>query len=314
MKDFDLTTLRLFVAVCEAKSIKRVADREQLDASAITRRLAKLEDQLQMPLIKRVRRGVQATPEGAILFEQAKKLVSDAQKIAIHLTQSKSALTGTLTLAASSANVASVLTEDLASFLLLPDHAKVQIVVKEMMSKDVVQAVRDGEASVGVIWDNTETSGLQHVDYWNDQIAVVMNHSHPLSDREQLHQVDIAHLDRVIMRNTLHTEAVLTRAGVITDAHRAFRLLVPTWEAGLRAAAQGVGVFICSAKLARFWAEPLKLHVKPLADEWNHQINKIIYPTGHVNSLAMRLVAHLSHQQRPANTTSIRPTSPMLEV
>ena len=26
MKDFDLTTLRLFVAVCEAKSIKRVAD------------------------------------------------------------------------------------------------------------------------------------------------------------------------------------------------------------------------------------------------------------------------------------------------
>ena len=52
MKDFDLTTLRLFVAVCEAKSIKRVADREQLDASAITRRLAKLEDQLQMPLIQ----------------------------------------------------------------------------------------------------------------------------------------------------------------------------------------------------------------------------------------------------------------------
>lgn len=72
--------------------------------------------------------------------------------------------------------------------------------------------------------------------------------------------------------------------------------------------------FHCSAKLARFWAEPLKLHVKPLADEWNHQINKIIYPTGHVNSLAMHLVAHLSHQQRPANTTSIRPTSPMLEV
>ena len=305
MKDFDLTTLRLFVAVCEAKSIKRVADREKVDASAITRRLAKLEDQLQISLIKRVRRGVQATPEGAILCEQAKKLVSDAQKIAIHLTRSKSALTGTLTLAASSANVAAILTEDLASFLLLPDHAKVQIVVKEMMSKDVVQAVRDGEASLGVIWDSTETSGLQHVDYWNDQIAVVMNQSHPLSDREQLHQADIAHLDRVIMRNTLHTEAVLCRAGVISEINRAFRLQVPTWEAGLRAAAQGVGVFVCSAQLARTYAEPWKLHVKPLADAWNHQINKIIYPTGLVNPLAMQLVAHLSHQQRPAKTVSI---------
>jgi DNA-binding transcriptional LysR family regulator len=156
-----------------------------------------------------------------------------------------------------------------------------------------------------VIWDSTETSGLQHVYYWNDQIAVVMNQSHPLSDREQLHQADIARLDRVIMRNTLHTEAVLSRAGVISEAHRDFRLEVPTWEAGLRAAAQGVGVFICSARLARLYAEPWKLHVKPLADEWNHQINKIIYPTGHVNSLAMQLVAHLSHQQSPANTTSI---------
>jgi hypothetical protein len=42
-----------------------------------------------------------------------------------------------------------------------------------------------------------------------------------------------------------------------------------------------------------------------LADAWNHQINKIIYPTGLVNPLAMQLVAHLSHQQRPAKTVSI---------
>lgn len=85
MKDFDLTTLRLFVAVCMTKSIKRVAEREQVDASAITKRIAKLEDLLQTPLIKRVRQGVQATPEGAILAEQAAKLVSDAQKIALDL-------------------------------------------------------------------------------------------------------------------------------------------------------------------------------------------------------------------------------------
>ena len=61
MKDLDLTTLRLFVEVCDAKSIKRVAEREQIDASAITKRLAKLEEQLQTRLLKRVRQGVEAT-------------------------------------------------------------------------------------------------------------------------------------------------------------------------------------------------------------------------------------------------------------
>lgn len=304
MKDFDLTTLRLFVAVCDAKSIKRVADREQVDASAITKRIAKLENQLQLPLIKRIKQGVQATPEGAILYEQAKKLVSDAQQIASNLSRSKSALTGTLTLAASSANVASVLTDDLASFLLLASQGKVQIIVNEMMSKDVVQAVREGEASLGVIWDSTETSGLQHVDYWNDQMAVVMNRSHPLSDRPQLFVEDVSQFDTVTMKHTRHTEALLKRTGVISNGHRVSRLEVPTWEAGLRAAAHGVGVFFCSARLARTYAIAWKLHVMPLADAWNHQVNKIVYPTGLVNPLAMQLVAHLSHQHRPDKTES----------
>lgn len=304
MKDFDLTTLRLFVAVCEAKSIKRVADREQVDPSAITKRIAKLENQLQLPLLKRVNQGVQATPDGAILCEQAKKLVSDAQNIASNLTRSKSALTGTLTVAASSANVASVLTDDLASFLLLAEQGKVQIIVNEMMSKDVVQAVREGEASLGVIWDSTETSGLQHVDYWNDQIAVVMNRSHPLTALTQIYVADVNQLDTVTMKHTRHTEALLKRTGVVSNGHRAPRLEVPTWEAGLRAAAQGIGVFFCSLRLARIYAQVWDLHIMPLADAWNHQVNKIVYPTGLVNPLAMKLVAHLSHQHRPDKNES----------
>jgi DNA-binding transcriptional LysR family regulator len=37
----DLTTLKLFVQVCDTQSIKRVAEREGIDASSITKRLAK---------------------------------------------------------------------------------------------------------------------------------------------------------------------------------------------------------------------------------------------------------------------------------
>ena len=46
MTDLDLTTLRLFVNVCESRSIQRVAEREKMDRSAITKRLAKLENNL----------------------------------------------------------------------------------------------------------------------------------------------------------------------------------------------------------------------------------------------------------------------------
>jgi DNA-binding transcriptional LysR family regulator len=298
MKDFDLTTLRLFVAVCEAQSIKRVSEREKVDASAITKRLSKLEAQLEMPLLKRVRQGVQATPEGLILCEQAKKLVRDAQIIALNLTHSKSALTGTITLAASSANVASLLTDDLASFLQLPDQRKIQIIVKEMISKDVVQAVRDGSASIGVIWDNTETSGLQHAEYYHDQIAVVTHQDHPLCKMKAPKCADALKFDMVTMKNSRHTEALLRRTGALEDEHMRSRLEVSTWEAGLRAASHGVGAFLCSARLAQMYAETWKLRVMPLADVWSKQINKVIYPSGLVHPLAMQLVTHLSHRHR----------------
>ena len=298
MKDFDLTTLRLFVAVCESQSIKRVADREQVDASAITKRIAKLEDQLQMPLIKRVRQGVQATPEGAILCEQASQLVRQAQQLALNMNQSKAGLAGSLTLAASSANVASVLTDDLSSFLMLSEHRKVQITVKEMMSKDVVRAGRDGRATLGVIWDSTETSGLQHVDYCLDQIAAVAHRAHPLCDAPEPVLADVLKFEMVTMRHSRHTEAMLKRTGLIGDERTSSRLEVSTWEAGLRSAAHGLGLFLCSARLARIYAPTWGLQVMPLADGWNKQVNKIIYPTGLNNTLAMQLVAHLSHQHR----------------
>ncbi len=304
MKDFDLTTLRLFVAVCTVKSIKRVAEREQVDASAITKRIAKLEDQLQLPLIKRVRQGVEPTPAGSILCEQASKLVSDAQKIALTLTQSKTALTGTLTLAANSANVASVLTDDLASFLSLTDQRNVQIIANEMMSKDVVQAVRDGRATMGIIWDNTETSGLQSTEYYHDRIAVVMNQKHTLSNAAELKFADALKFDMVTTKNSRYSEALLQRTGVIAAERMRSRLEVSTWEAALRAAAHGIGLFFCSEKLARIYADAWGLQVIPLADSWNHQVQKIIYPTGLVNPLAMQLMVHLSHRHRPIKTAT----------
>ena len=47
----DLTTLQLFVAVCELGSIGKTADREFIAASAISKRLADLEAILDTALL-----------------------------------------------------------------------------------------------------------------------------------------------------------------------------------------------------------------------------------------------------------------------
>ena len=44
--DFDITTLRLFVAVCEEGTIASAAAREALVASAVSKRIAAVEAQI----------------------------------------------------------------------------------------------------------------------------------------------------------------------------------------------------------------------------------------------------------------------------
>ena len=58
----DPVSLRLFVAVMEESAIARAAAREHIAASAASRRLAELEDTLQVELFNRSNRGTEPTP------------------------------------------------------------------------------------------------------------------------------------------------------------------------------------------------------------------------------------------------------------
>eukprot|EP01036_Dinobryon_divergens_P048481 gene48481-65038_t len=81
MRDLDLQTLRLFAAVCEQRSIARVAEQESIVGSAISKRLAQLEDTVGTPLLLRKRRGVVPTPAGETLLEHARTMLASVGQI-----------------------------------------------------------------------------------------------------------------------------------------------------------------------------------------------------------------------------------------
>ena len=82
MRDLDMTSLRLFVTVCETRNIARAGERVNLAGSAISKRLAQLEDHLGVRLLVRRRRGVEPTPAGETLLEHAHTLLGNAERLA----------------------------------------------------------------------------------------------------------------------------------------------------------------------------------------------------------------------------------------
>lgn len=306
MKDLDLTTLRLFVEVCDSKSIKRVAERERIDASAITKRLSKLEEQLETPLLKRVRQGVEPTPEGALFSEQARRLVTDAQKLSDSLLKRKSGLKGTVTLASHMGSASSCLVDDMALFMKLHDHKSVQLTLKECISKDAVQMVRDGRAQIAVVWDNTETSDLQHADYYTDVVAAVMSKEHPLAKLSAVHYEELSPYNCIADKHTKHTEVLLQRSGGITSESARFPIHVETQQSALRITAHGLGVYICQTKVAQLQAEHLGLVVVPLIDSWAKIRIKLVFQTNVLSPLTKALVEHLAHQHKTQVMSSVQ--------
>ena len=185
MKDLDLTSLRYFVAVCETGNITRAAEREHLVASAISKRLGQLEQDLGVPLLQRQRRGVAPTPAGEALLEHSRAMLASASRIAQDVASYGTGLRGQVRLLASVSSIAEQLPDDVAAFMQQPAHRMIQVDIEESSSRDIVRRVKEGSATLGVLWDATNLEGLQHAPYRGDRLAVVVDPTHPLAARKR---------------------------------------------------------------------------------------------------------------------------------
>ncbi|HTF75028.1 MAG TPA: LysR family transcriptional regulator [Bradyrhizobium sp.] len=61
LRRIDLTTLRLFIAVCEEKNLTRAASREGIAASAVSKRMADFELAFGVTLFERLSKGMVLT-------------------------------------------------------------------------------------------------------------------------------------------------------------------------------------------------------------------------------------------------------------
>ena len=113
----DLTSLHLFVALCELGSIGKAAAREFIAASAVSKRLSDLELTLDTPLLYRHTRGVDLTPAGESLLHHARWVLFSLEKMQGELSEYSEGVRGHVRVHASISAVVQFLPEDLGRFI-----------------------------------------------------------------------------------------------------------------------------------------------------------------------------------------------------
>ena len=268
MRDLDLTSLRLFVAVCEARNIARAAEQQAIVGSAISKRLAALEDTVGTPLLVRRRHGVAPTPAGETLLEHARALLARAAQIERDMAGYAAGVRGHVRVLATQSAIAESLADDVAAFLTAPGHQHIRIDMEEAVSTQVLRAVREGSASLGICWDAADLRGLHHWPWRGDRLAVVMPPGHALARRKRLALADTLPYEQVSLPPESAVQVMLQRAAALAGQPIRYRVVAATFDAALRVVRSRLAIAILPAELSAPYAEAFELRVTPLTDAW----------------------------------------------
>ncbi|MGE0099816.1 MAG: LysR family transcriptional regulator [Hydrogenophaga sp.] len=295
-RQIDLTSLQLFVAVCELGSIGRAAEREFIAASAVSKRLSDLEAALGTTLLQRHARGVRLTPAGESLLHHARAVLFGLEKMQAELTEYADGVRGHVRVHASISAIVQFLPEDLGAFARL--HPQVKIDLEEHLSPEVLRAVQEGAADLGLCNGAMGTGGLQTLPYRRDRLVLVVPSGHVLAGTGPLAFDASLPFDHVGLHanSSIHlvTHQAATRVGTAVRV----RIRVTGLDAMCRMIANGLGVGVMPQRAFELLHTGDTLTALPLTDAWaQRQLVLVARDFSSLPATARLLVDHLQSDE-----------------
>ena len=290
----DLTSLQLFVAVCELGSIGRAAEREFLAASAISKRLSDLETALDTALLYRHSRGVTLTPAGESLLHHARTVLFGLERMQGELSEYAEGVRGHVRVHANISAIFQFLPEDLGSFART--HSQIKIDLQEHLSPDVLHAVQEGATDLGICnTGNHGASALQSRPYRTDKLVLVVPQGHILSARNAIHFEEILDWDIIGLHAGSSISLSMRAAAAKAGRPLRQRIQVTGLDAMCRMIDNGLGVGLLPDRAFALMHGVGRLQAVPLQDAWAQRELRLVARDFDALPVTARLLAeHLA--------------------
>ncbi|MDX5332833.1 MAG: LysR family transcriptional regulator [Gammaproteobacteria bacterium] len=187
----DLANLNAFIAIAEAGSFSEAAERLHLTQPAVSKRIAGLEQQLDVRLFDRLGREVNLTEAGRALLPRAYQILNVLDDTRRALTNLNGEVSGRLTLATSHHIGLHRLPPLLRAFTR--QHPQVALDIQFLDSEVAYEEILHGRAELAVITLAPETREPVHaVPVWDDPLDFVAAPEHPLARNGAVTLADVA--------------------------------------------------------------------------------------------------------------------------
>jgi DNA-binding transcriptional LysR family regulator len=291
----DLTSLQLFVAVCELGSIGKAAEREFIAASAVSKRLSDLEMTLDTSLLYRHARGVDLTPAGESLLHHARSVLFSLERMQGELSEYADGVRGHVRVHASISAIVQFLPEDLGDFIR--HHAEIKIDLEEHLSTEVVRAVQEGAADLGVCNTANGTGALQTLPYRRDRLVLVVPKGHVLLAQGAVHYEAALDHDQVGLHSNSSIYLAMRQAAAAVGRTIRLRIHVTGLDAMCRMIHNGLGVGVMPQRAFDLMHGVGELESMELLDAWaERRIDLVARDFSTLPVTARLLVDHLARQ------------------
>lgn len=262
----DLTSLQLFVAVCELGSIGKAAEREFIAPSALSKRLSDLESTLDTALLYRHSRGVDLTPAGQSLLHHARAVLFNLERMQGELSDYADGVRGHVRVHASISATVQFLPEDLGDFIR--QHAEIKIDLEEHLSTEVIRAVQEGAADLGICNTAEGIGDLQGRAYRHDQLVLVVPAKHALAQEADIGFADTLAYDHVGLHSNSSIYLAMRHAAAHVERSIKLRIQVTGLDAMCRMIHNGLGIGVMPKRAFELMHGVGNLTAVALTDAW----------------------------------------------
>jgi DNA-binding transcriptional LysR family regulator len=176
--------------VARTGSIRKAAERLNVTASAVNRRIADLEDELGAPLFHRRPRGVQLTAAGEVFVHYLRGHQGEVERMKSHIEDLKGLRRGTVRIACSQALALDFLPRQIAAFR--KKHPLVSFEVKVVDHQWAMAALAAYEVDLVLVFRPSYMANFRPLMTVEQQIVAVMAKNHPLAAKKKLRLSDCA--------------------------------------------------------------------------------------------------------------------------
>jgi LysR family hydrogen peroxide-inducible transcriptional activator len=183
----EIDQLRHFLKVAEMANFTKAAQVVGLSQPALSRSIARLEEELGQPILDRQTRQVVLTEAGELLAERAKQIIALADDTRAQITDDGQ--TGRIRLASIPTIAPYFLPGLLREFSNA--HSKATVLVREDTTANLLHMLAEGEIDIAILARPIDMKYLQVTDLFEEELLLVLPAGHSLAQKKTVRVEDI---------------------------------------------------------------------------------------------------------------------------